>query len=289
MPDDDRAKAALYNFIAELNAAFEAAGPPSYARLETLSEHFGETELNPRLRVRVLATSTTHDILTGKRRSLPDWWWVVSFVSVLRVAAVENGLDPDTVGSVEEWKAKHQAARAIIRESGPPPLSAPVSYDVEPIAGDTGAGAQDVRADRSPDEREPRTIPAQELTVARRRYLEAYGRTGMRLLRHAEDGESEAAYRLAALLMCDDRQMEALYWLQRARSAGHAGAAELCADPPLPLKYWQGAEAANRVGLRYEAEGLPFSAVVFFERAGKNGHPDAAYRTGLHFARIGKT
>jgi hypothetical protein len=117
MGEDDRARAALQNFIAELNEAWEAAGPPSYSRLEKLSEQFGASEQARGLRVRVLAASTTHDILTGKRRSLPEWAWVVSFVNVLRIAAVENALDPDMVGTVADWKIRHQAARATMREA----------------------------------------------------------------------------------------------------------------------------------------------------------------------------
>jgi hypothetical protein len=117
MRDEDRARAALQNFIAKLNEAWEAAGPPSYSRLEKLSEHFGASEQSRGLRVRVLAASTTHDILTGKRRSLPEWSWVVSFVNVLRIAAVENALDPDAVGTVEDWKSRHQTARATMREA----------------------------------------------------------------------------------------------------------------------------------------------------------------------------
>jgi hypothetical protein len=117
MRDKDRAIAALHNFISELNEAWEAAGPPSYSRLEKLSERFSASDQARDLRVRVLAVSTTHDILTGKRRSLPDWGWVVSFVNVLRIVAVENALDPDVVGSVEQWKVKHQTARAIMREA----------------------------------------------------------------------------------------------------------------------------------------------------------------------------
>jgi hypothetical protein len=112
---EDRDSAALHNFIAELNQAWEAAGPPSYSRLEKLSEYFGASEHARGLRVRVLTASTSHDILTGKRSSLPEWPWVVSFVNVLRIAAVENALDPDEVGTVAEWKIKHRAARAIIR------------------------------------------------------------------------------------------------------------------------------------------------------------------------------
>jgi hypothetical protein len=124
MADDNRAQVALHDFIAELNAAWEAAGPPSFARLEKLSIDLRAAEQQPGgLRLRVLAASTTHEILRGKRRSLPEWGWVVSFVNVLRIAAVENGLDADVVGTVADWKERHQAARLNFRPTGadPPP------------------------------------------------------------------------------------------------------------------------------------------------------------------------
>ncbi|HEX6472822.1 MAG TPA: hypothetical protein VF069_27280 [Streptosporangiaceae bacterium] len=115
MADDNRARAALRDFIAELNAAWEASGPPSFARLEKLSIDLSSSEQAGGLRLRVLAASTTHEILRGKRRSLPEWGWVVSFVSALRIAAAENGLDADVVGTVADWKARHQRARLDMR------------------------------------------------------------------------------------------------------------------------------------------------------------------------------
>ncbi|HEU5157772.1 MAG TPA: hypothetical protein VFU43_12325 [Streptosporangiaceae bacterium] len=127
---------ALRDFIAELNAAWEAAGPPSYARLEKLSISMGSGEQAGGLRLRVLAASTTHEILRGKRRSLPEWGWVVSFVNVLRAAAAENGLDPDVVGTIAEWKAIHQRARVLTGAGRQPAGATPAA-----AAGDHGDDA----------------------------------------------------------------------------------------------------------------------------------------------------
>ncbi|HEU5161402.1 MAG TPA: hypothetical protein VFU43_30710 [Streptosporangiaceae bacterium] len=107
--DRQAAVAAQDNFIAELNAAWEAAGPPSYARLERLSLRVSGGLHG--LRLRVLAASTTQAILSGRRKRLPEWGWVASFVNGLRLAAAENGLDPDVIGTIQEWKAKHHAVR----------------------------------------------------------------------------------------------------------------------------------------------------------------------------------
>ena len=153
MSDDNRAHAALRDFIAELNAAWEAAGPPSYSRLEKLSISFGSSEQAGGLRLRVLAASTTHEILRGKRRSLPEWGWVVAFVNVLRFASVENGLDPDVVGTIADWKTRHQQARMIMRagpEGGPDPDPDPEpDHDHDPDP-DTDPGHRGPPADRAP-------------------------------------------------------------------------------------------------------------------------------------------
>lgn len=150
MSDDNRAHAALRDFIAELNAAWEAAGPPSYARLEKLSISFGSSEQAGGLRLRVLAASTTHEILRGKRRSLPEWGWVVSFVNVLRFAAVENGLDPDLVGTIADWKARHQQARTIMRADPRHDPDPDADHDADQ---DTGPGHRGPPGDRAPPRR----------------------------------------------------------------------------------------------------------------------------------------
>jgi hypothetical protein len=154
MPDDNRANEALRDFIDELNAAWEAAGPPSYARLEKLSIAFSSSEQAGSLRLRVLAASTTHEILRGKRRSLPEWGWVVSFVNVLRVAAIENGLNADVVGTIAEWKAKHQQARLVIRAAGPPPDPPAPDRDQE--------GGADPPDDQRPPGIGPRVVASEQ-------------------------------------------------------------------------------------------------------------------------------
>jgi TPR repeat protein len=142
-----------------------------------------------------------------------------------------------------------------------------------------------------------KTVPPPKETIRWRRYVEAYGRTGMRLLRHAEadDGKAEGipAYQLATLLACERRPNEALYWMQRAALAGHDHARQLTAAwgpvaDSKPPGDWRPADVAHEIGLQYEATGQPFSAAVFFVRAAENGHAEAAYRAGLHNMQIGR-
>ncbi|ACY96548.1 Sel1 domain protein repeat-containing protein [Thermomonospora curvata DSM 43183] len=329
MPDDLRALAALHDFIADLRTAFELAGPPTYERLETLSRRYQNADRDGGPRILPLAHSTTHDYLSGKRHRLPPWPWVMSFVLVLRDAAVENALDPEAIGTPAQWHTKYRAVRAALAQSRPPrpPLSAPVPADwraepADPHAGDPDPGRHTLQESR-PGPKVPASVtdevdrpstgtlprasgpdessgagsePPPEPTIMRRRYAEAFGRTGMRLLRQAEGDEGERqgvpAYRLAALLACADRPAEALYWLRRAARAGHGRAAELAAawDPAAApaFPYWQGAEIAYQIGLEYDREGLPFSAAVFYRGAAGLGHADAAYRYGLHCLRIGR-
>jgi TPR repeat protein len=128
--------------------------------------------------------------------------------------------------------------------------------------------------------------------------VEAYGRTGMRLLRHAEAEAAAAdagsaggvpAYQLATLLVCEHRPVEALYWMRKAARGGHRVARRLAGDwRPGPPRYWRPADAAYEIGLHYEAGGRPFSAAVFFAAAAGLGHAEAAYRAGLHRMQIGR-
>jgi hypothetical protein len=421
MPDAPRARAAaaVNTFINELRAAFERAGPPTYARLEELSLRLHDPNPAAGPRVLVLAHSTTHDILTGKHVRLPAWPWVSSLIYVLRVAAEENGLDPESIGTTGEWHAKYLEARSAVQQAGRqgPPLAAPTpaaapstpipaamsspgttardrpgaadirlpspyasgSYGssggfrrlptvAEPLrdvdsdrrrAAPTSASASaasaasaagrfatggpgdwrrkphayrsrdvttwplggaaarpapaghgrvtapvsppnavaDVDHDtgRAPGRRG--AVPPREPTLMWRRYVEAYGRTGTRLLRHAEADEGRAggvpAYQLATLVACEHRPIEALYWLRRAGRAGHRRADRLARDwDPVadarPPRYWRPADAAYEIGLHYEAGGQPFSAAVFFDSAAGVGHAEAAYRAGLHRMQIGR-
>lgn len=115
MPDRDRA--ALDNFIADLRQVWTMAGPPSYEEFRKLSMRVKGPAEADRL---WLFRSTTQDILAGRRQQPPKWRWVARFITVLRVAAEEAGVDPNNIGRLEEWKRKHEAVcRATITEPWP--------------------------------------------------------------------------------------------------------------------------------------------------------------------------
>ena len=110
MSNDDY-QAVLDGFIADLNTAMDAVGSPSYARLEQLSEQVHGDR--PRdIELVVLARSTTQEILAGRRRQPPRWQWVLSFVTTLQVAARKAGVDVSRIGTIEDWKRRHDAVRA---------------------------------------------------------------------------------------------------------------------------------------------------------------------------------
>jgi Domain of unknown function (DUF5753) len=119
MPDYRQASA-LESFIASLNRAWSVAGQPSYAELGRLSRQL-QGQLQPSgLQVEPLAASTAHEILSGQRCRPPRWRWVASFVTVLRAAAAKGGVNPDIIGSLEEWKARHEAVCTALRAAPQP-------------------------------------------------------------------------------------------------------------------------------------------------------------------------
>jgi len=109
MPDDGY-EAAHDSFIEDLNRAFRAAGPPTYSQLQQASESLRAR--GGAARVDVLTRSNTHEILHGRRRQLPKWPWVRSFVTVLRSMATTSGFSADSIGTMDEWKRKYDAVRA---------------------------------------------------------------------------------------------------------------------------------------------------------------------------------
>jgi hypothetical protein len=135
MPDYDQASA-LESFIAELNRVWSMAGPPSYAELRRLSRQL-QGQIQPSgLQVEPLAASTAHEILTGQRCRPPRWQWVASFVTVLRAAAAKGGVNPESIGSLEEWKARHEAVCAALR-AAPQLARAAVGGGLAPGSADT--------------------------------------------------------------------------------------------------------------------------------------------------------
>ncbi|RKS76953.1 hypothetical protein BZB76_2321 [Actinomadura pelletieri DSM 43383] len=120
----------LRRFIDRLNDTWIKAGPPSLQEVEALSRKFA-TPVGG-LAVRRLATSTLQGILNHQRKRLPQWSWVASYVIVLRAIAARNGRDPDTLGTLDEWKATYD--EALRRFDGAPPNAADAEVEEEAAA-----------------------------------------------------------------------------------------------------------------------------------------------------------
>jgi len=84
-------------FARDLVQVRKMAGRPSLSKLSTLSGQ-------------ALARATVSDILGAKRTGVPDWPFVRVFIAACRAAAKENGLDPEQLGTLEEWKKYWDAA-----------------------------------------------------------------------------------------------------------------------------------------------------------------------------------
>ncbi|TDD33387.1 hypothetical protein E1287_19560 [Actinomadura sp. KC06] len=100
----------LARFLACLNDIWIKAGPPSYAEVEALSRKFATPVQGRTLRVEELKRSTVQRILSRQGKTLPKWPWVASLVTVLRVIASQNGVAPDDLGTLDEWKARYEEA-----------------------------------------------------------------------------------------------------------------------------------------------------------------------------------
>lgn len=110
MRDSDRA--AVDEFVAELRRVWTMAGPPSYEDFRKLSMRVPGPARTGWQAATVLSRSTTQDILAGRRQHPPRWQWVARFLTVLKVAAAEAGVDPASLGTLAEWKVRHEAACA---------------------------------------------------------------------------------------------------------------------------------------------------------------------------------
>jgi hypothetical protein len=104
----DTYAAARGAFIAALRRAWHAAGKPSYQELELLSAQVIKRHLADEPELVQLATSTMQGILSEQRVRPPKWPRVLTFVVVLHEAARKAGADPARIGTVADWKRRHE-------------------------------------------------------------------------------------------------------------------------------------------------------------------------------------
>src|ERR1700759_2506946 len=115
----------LDDFVADLRRAWRAVGGPSYAQLECLSARALRQRRPDGVQFVSLAPSTTSEILSGRRKQALKWPWVLTFLSVLQVAAQRGGIDAGVVGTLDEWKRKHEAVLAAAQLPARPARAGP--------------------------------------------------------------------------------------------------------------------------------------------------------------------
>jgi hypothetical protein len=111
MPADDY-EAVLDSFIEDLKHARRGAGHPSYSQVERVSRRLRTSHRDGEFKVEILARSTTQEMLAGRQHHPPKWPKVLSFVLVLQDVARDNGIAADSIGTIHEWKRKHDTVIA---------------------------------------------------------------------------------------------------------------------------------------------------------------------------------
>ncbi|HEU5160165.1 MAG TPA: Scr1 family TA system antitoxin-like transcriptional regulator [Streptosporangiaceae bacterium] len=131
----------MRDFVDQLARLREDAGGPSLATLQRLSE---QARARTGRGSRVLAVSTTHEILSHKRKRWPEWEWVASFVGACLAFAEEaTGVDSTRLGGLTEWRFRFVAARNRHREhagAGEPGAGDDRFADGDPTTGDRTTG-----------------------------------------------------------------------------------------------------------------------------------------------------
>ncbi len=299
--------AALSAFVNQLNDMVKLAGSPSLSDLRKMSQS-GR---------RVLAESTTHDILTGKRKRVPEWAWVSSFVAACKLAAEQTGLDAHALGDTQTWHQRWLVAREAqpdpsdtspatpptrpaeaqpILTPAPPPSLPPSSLPPPPLLPPSSLLPSPSLPTPPPSPPTP-PWPSRRLTAPvvinkpetgnastppteRERQLQVYGRIGTRLLHQGHPGDGPQCMRLAVITLLKGWPEVARHWLRRASDAGHCEAPELFNHPQ---RQQAAAELAYGYGCHYQSAqlGQLSFAMFFFRLAGDNGHAEAAYQLAL--------
>ncbi|GAA3413065.1 hypothetical protein [Streptosporangium vulgare] len=294
--------AALRAFVDQLNELHDLAGSPTLSHLRTLSLLVPEDNLR-----RGLATSTTHDILSGKRKRVPPWAWVACFVATCALAAKETGLNVQAMGDTQAWHRRWRAAQDA-RPPDPPaalpspaqrlparhaPLTPPpltptplAPTPTPPPLTPTPLTPPFTRAPGNSAAHPPTAeIEFPPLSPARQRLLQIYGRTGARLLTRSETGDGRRCMHLAVIALLRGCSSEARPELRQARAADHPDVSRLLDHSGrLRADHRQAAaDLAYAYGRDYERADptKPSVAMFFYRLASDHGHAAAAYRLAM--------
>lgn len=240
-------------FIAHLRAFHQECGGPSYRTLHRISAELPaiyHQQGDVAYLLVELSRTAISEILGGKRKGLPSFDWVASFVLSCQRWAVEQGIiacDPGA-STLADWarrRAAHDVGVVIRRRD---PLTA------AGVPAETGQIAQQLHA-----------------------FIASHGEFGSVLLGNAQQGDPSAIYRVALLLATDPaRNMQAVPLLITACTAGNTDAMDLLDACPSQLLPYDAALRALELARCAEASGRAGEALAFFRAAARGGIADAA-------------
>ncbi|WP_242883679.1 DUF5753 domain-containing protein [Actinomadura litoris] len=134
MPDER--KRVVDAFSRKLDAAYHRAAISSYDELARRLEAIEAADAGTAARLRThLSRSSAWAILKGRRERIPSWDKVSLLVRVFQAAATERGIPVETIGTLAEWKVRHEEAMTGYRLA---PVPAPVPAPAPARAGASG-------------------------------------------------------------------------------------------------------------------------------------------------------
>jgi hypothetical protein len=211
---------------------------------------------NPQCHLHSLSLSAVSETLSGKRRGMPSFSWVASFVLSCQLYAVNDhpGRRDQGTTILPHWHAIYSAHATATQ------ATATHGTGVEAVSG-------------------------YRLSPQQQSYLGSHGPHGEVLIGRAQRGHPHARFRVALLLATDEsRVAEATGILIETASTGHPLALDLLdvrePAPPGP----PGAHLSRRAAGRYaydlataaKARGAAGEALVFARAAARGGIPEAA-------------
>ena len=252
----DTAGSAKDEFLVALREFRADCGVRSLRALSRISETLRALyppPVNPPCELHPLSLTALSEILSGKRRAMPSFNWVASFVLSCQRYAVNDRRARRDQGTtiLPHWHAIY-----LTHSTGAPAAGQKTSsYQLSP----------------------------QQLS-----YLHGHGPHGEILVRRAQHGHPHARYRVALLLATDESRIaEAAGILIETASTGHPLALDLLdardeipADWPGPPGTQLSAQAAARqaydLAMAARERGAADEALVFSRAAARGGIPEAA-------------
>ncbi|TDB90457.1 hypothetical protein E1264_04865 [Actinomadura sp. KC216] len=140
----DEQKRIVDEFSRDLHDAYGRSGIASFSELKRRLDAPTKKAGPGGPGITNLSRTAAWTTLKGKRKQLPAWDQVALLLRVFRAAAAERNIDPSRVGTLDEWKLKHETATAAFRAAAKSPASripAKTAADACDAAGSAG-GAQ---------------------------------------------------------------------------------------------------------------------------------------------------